>query len=184
MPDRRVAELVEQALQEAGLDVFDPARVDPGSSVRDTLWRALAESAALVVVVPRERGPASNTAVELGAAMAWHKPIDVVHPENRRSPIPDYLSEYPAYPVSRVDDIVQSIRRSLRGLSEEQRAVLVETYSELGLPSDKLLGQPADVERLAHLFNARCKTNFPGERLVHELMRLRKRGDLPRLRKA
>src|SRR3990167_2333250 len=96
--EKPAAELVERALQEAGLDVFDPARIDPASEIHDTLWRALAESAAFVVVVPRERDPASNTAVELGAAMAWHKPIYVVHSERGPVTIPGYLSEYPAYP--------------------------------------------------------------------------------------
>jgi len=184
LAEKPVAEFVERALREAGLDVFDLARVEPGSSVQDVLWQAMAESAALVVVIPRERAPASNTAVELGAAMAWHKPIYVVYSGRGNVRLPAYLSEYHAYPLTRIDDVAQSIRRSLHELSEEELAVLRDVYSELGIPADRLLSEPASLDRLARMFNARSNVRFTGERLVQELLRLRKAGLLPRLNKS
>lgn len=143
----------------------------------------MAESAALVLVIPREGVTSSNTAVELGAAMAWHKPIFVVSSGNGNVKPPACLSEYKVYPVSRIDDVAQSIRQSLRALSEPEAAVLRDVYIKLGIPTDKLLTDPASLDELARTFNSRSKVKFAGERLVRELLRLRKSGQIPSLKR-
>ena len=183
LTDAKSAELVERALTEAGLDVFTPDKVESGADAREVLWRALAESVALVAVVHPERAPMSNIAVELGAAMAWHKSIYVVRTENGSAKAPDYLQEFPIYPISRLDDVVHSIRNALKPLSKKQLAALRSAYLDLGIPTDKLLRDPASIDVLARQFNRRCSAHVPGERLVLELVRLRKAGNLPRLAK-
>ena len=183
LTEARTADLVERALVEAGLDVFNPARIDPGLPIQEVLWKALAETAALVVIVHSERAPGSNTAVELGAAMAWHKPIYIVHAGNGTARPPAYLERFPAYPMSRIDDVVSSIKRSLRTLSDDEREALREVYAELAVPADQLLANPTSLEDLAREFNSRCHTTYAGERLIQEILRLRKAGRLPRLRK-
>jgi len=175
------ANLVERALTQAGLDVFTPSKVQPTEDLEDSLWRALAESAAVVVILSPDRAPGSSTAVELGAAIAWHKPIYIVHGEARSARLPSYLSSFPAYPISRIDDVVQSVMRTLEPLSEEDRSALCDIYTELGIPTDALLRQPAAIETLAREFYSRRRKQISGERLVQELIRLRKRGGLPKL---
>jgi len=182
LPEGRTAELVERALVEAGLDVFNVAKVEPGESLQDVLWRALAESAALVAILPSQSPVASSVAVELGAFIAWHKPIYIVHSATGHVKLPSYLTEFPAYPISRVDDVVQSIKRGPQPLSAQEREILFHVYLELGIPADRLLTDPASVEKLAREFQDRSGTPVPGERLAQELLRLRKRGSLPRLR--
>ena len=113
--------------------------------------------------------------------MAWHKPVYVVHTESGNVRLPEYLGEFPTYPVSRIDDLVQAIARGSKPLSEEELSVLLSVYAEMGMPTDKLLWKPAAVDDLARSFKQQCGTDISGERLVQELLRLRKRGLLPRL---
>jgi hypothetical protein len=176
-----IAELVECALEEAGLDVFSVTRLEAGVDWQEGLWRALAESSAVVAIVnPRQTLP-SSIAVEVGAAMAWHKPVYVVHTERGNMRLPSYLGEFPTYPVSRIDDLVQAIARGSKPLSEEELSVLLSVYADMRMPTDKLLREPAAVDELARSFRQQCGTDISGEQLVQELVRLRKRGLLPRL---
>jgi hypothetical protein len=186
LPEARSADLVQRALEEGGLDVFNLASAQAGENIEDLLWQALAESAALVVITPPEGAPASQVVFEVGAFTAWHKPIYVVHSGGGTVRLPSYLAEFPVFPLSRIDDVVQSIKRTIEQsfsqFSDDQRKALVETYQELGTPLDRLLADPALIERVARAFHKRCGTHYSGERLVQELLRVRKRGDLPRRR--
>jgi nucleoside 2-deoxyribosyltransferase len=180
----RTADLVERALTEAGLNVFNHAKIELGKDLEDVVRSALAESAAVVVVVDPERPPAHGTLLELGAAMAWEKPIYLVRADAGTVRLPDYLRRFRAYSVSGVDDMVQAVRREAAQLSEADRAVLLAVYAEFGIPLDRLMDEPRHVDALGHEFTARRKKHILGERLVQELMRLRKRGELPPIPKA
>jgi hypothetical protein len=182
LPDARTAELVERALEEGGLDVFNVVKVEPGEGLQDLVWRALAESAALVVVVSSQDNLASSVVVEVGAFLAWHKPIYIIHAAKGGTKLPSYLAKFQAYPISRVDDVVQSVKRDLQPLSDQDRAVLSDIYVTLGIPTDKLLGQAASIEELAREFESKSGRRVAGERLVQELVRMRKYANLPRLR--
>jgi hypothetical protein len=181
LTEASTAELVERSLAQAGLDVFNPVKLEPGAQISDVLWQALAESAALVLIVDPQRTPGSNVAAELGAAMAWQKPVYVIHADVGSVRLPGYLREFPAYPVSRVDDVAQSVKRGLTLLSDEERSILVSVYTEMGIPVDRILGDPTHVDALGHKFSDRCHRRVSGERLVQELLRLRKTGQLRRL---
>ncbi|NQU25005.1 MAG: toll/interleukin-1 receptor domain-containing protein [Candidatus Nealsonbacteria bacterium] len=183
LADASVAELVERALQEGGLDVFNSTSMESGAKLQDRLWRALAESSAIIAIVHPQGPVASSIAVEVGAAKAWRKPVYVVHTERGDVRLPDYLAEYPTYPIARIDDIVRSITRGLKGLSEDEQQILCSVYSEIGIPTDQLMVQPASLDKLAREFNNRSPTRFSGEQLVRELLQLRKRGMLQPLRK-
>jgi hypothetical protein len=176
------ADLIERALTEAGLDVFSASKaVEPSDSAGDVLWQALAESAALVVLVHPQRPPSSSVLVELGAAKAWLKPVYVVQMEPGTAKLPSYLEQFPVYPVGRLDDLAGAVKRSMSAFNEQQRSLLREVYRDLRIPADQLLRDPAALDRLAAEFNRRCDGQFPGERLVQELLRLRKGGTLPRV---
>ena len=182
LTEARVADLVERTLSEAGLDVFNSAKAEVDGTNRNVLWRALAESSALVAIIPPLRTLPSTVSVEIGAAMAWHKAIYVIHTERGHAKLPKYLASFPAYPVSRIDDVALAITRGLVLLGEEDRSVLGTLYSKLGIPTDRLLQEPAAIEEFAEEFNRQRGTHMSGERLLQELIRLRKSGDLPRLR--
>jgi nucleoside 2-deoxyribosyltransferase len=182
LTEAQQARLVERALAEAGLDVFTSDKLESGLPVSDVLRQALAESSAVVVVVDPQHTPGSNVAVEVGAAMAWHKPIYVVQTEAGKIIVSDYLRDFPTFPMSRLEDVVESVKRSFADLSEEERESLRSVYAKLGIPVDRLLGQPASIDALAREFHAKCRRRVSGERLVQELVRLRKRGQLSRSR--
>lgn len=179
----RTAELVERALREAGLNVFNHAHIERGRDWEDVLRFALAECAAVVVVIDPDRSPAEGTTLELGAAMAWKKPIYLVLADAATAALPTYLQGLPAYPVSRVDDVIQCVKRNVVGLSEQERSVLVSVYEETAIPVDELVGEPEYVDAIGREFNARRKKHVSGERLVQELVRLSKTGALPPLGK-
>ena len=182
MTEAGLAAQVARALQEAGLDVFWRDEVEAGESFQDTIWRATAESAALIVIVPTESPLASSVAVEVGAFKAWQKPIYVIQAARGSIKLPMYLADCPVYQLSRVNDVVESIKRGLTSLSEEDRDVLVTLYREMGISVDQLVMNPAAIEKLAREFRTKSGKMASGERLVRELLTLRKRGNLPRRR--
>jgi len=182
LSEGQIADLVARALAEAGLGVVSQETLQMGTEWRDSLWRSLAESDAIVAIIDPNRTLPSAIGVEVGAAMAWHKPVYVVHPETERVRLPAYWETCRVYPVSRIDDVVRSIKDGLQPLSEKERSVLRSVYAELGIPTDKLLQKPASIEELARAFNKRCGSSVGGERLVQELVRLRKSGNLGSLR--
>ena len=185
LPEAQTADLVERALEGAGLNVFSPSKFENGTPYKDTVQLAIAESQIVIVVVDPRQAPSSNTLVELGAALAWDKPIYVVtEPGNTNLPI--YLQDSQIFPVSRIDDLVQSARRdTTRNLSEDERSMLCDVYSEFGLPVDELVMTPWALKKLAKIFNSRSKTHASHSQLARELITLRKRGakngGLPRL---
>jgi hypothetical protein len=177
-----LADQVTRALQQAGLDVFCQDRFDVGEACQDVLWRAVAESAALIMIVPSEGPLPSSVAFEVGAFKAWRKPIYILQAAEGCIRLPVYLADCPVYPLSRVNDVVESIKRGLSSLTEDDRVALANIYSRLGMPVDQLLTNPAAIDGLSSEFHAKRGKMVSGERLVRELLTLRKRGNLPRLR--
>jgi hypothetical protein len=174
---------VARALEQAGLDVFWQDRLVAGENWRDAIWQALAESSAMIAIVPSEGLLSSSVAVEVGAFNAWRRPVYVIQASRGGVKLPIYLASFPVYPLSRVDDVVESIKRGLEPLSEKDRKTLALLYGELGIPVDQIVTNPPLIDRLAHEFEAGSGKKIAGERLVRELLQLRKSGDLPRLRK-
>jgi hypothetical protein len=174
-----LADTVTRALEHAGLDVFDVGKsYMPEEDLQDALWRAVAESSALIVIVPSGGPLASSVALEVGAFKAWQKPIYVIQAAPGTIELPTYVADSPVYPLSRVNDVVESIKRGMTTLSEDERNVLMEAFQQLAMPVDRLMTDPVAIDRLAKDFRARCGTRVSGERLVRELLTLRKRGGL------
>ncbi|MBN2580341.1 MAG: toll/interleukin-1 receptor domain-containing protein [Pirellulales bacterium] len=183
LSETAVAGSVANALKQVGLDVFGLDRIEAGENWRDVVWKALAESSAMIAIVPSEGILSSSVAVEVGAFRAWQKPIYIIQAGRGDLKLPAYLASFPVYPLSRVDDIVESIQRGLESFSEDDRKTLAIIYCELGIPTDQLLGNPACIDQLATEFEARTRKKVPGGQLVRELLNLRKSGDLPRIQK-
>ena len=180
--DRPVAEAVKKALTQAGLAVFDASAIQPGQEIGERVRHALATSEALVAVIASDGATSSNVAVEIGAAMAWNKPIYILQEKDGVGRLPEFLSSHRAYPLSRVDDVVGAIRRGRQPLSEADRDVLRQVYEEMRTPTDQFLNDPAQLDELASRFARRTGTRISGERLLSEMIRLRKQGRWPRLK--
>jgi hypothetical protein len=181
LSDRPTAEKVAQAMKNAGLSVFTAIDLPGGCAISEEINRVLAASDALVLILPSEGTIDANAGIELGAAMAWKKPICLVRPENGHVRMPGYLSSYPTYPISRIDDVVRLVKEGLAALSAKQLEVLREVYVSMGIPTDKFRFDPAMLDELAHRFKTQTGSHTSGERLLYEMMRLRKRGKWPRL---
>lgn len=182
--DRDAAESILRSLTHAGLRVFDPGCMDPGIGLAEAIWDALAMSDAIVAVIPKLGTPNPNTSSELGAAIAWRKPIYLVSQENGRTRVPAYLSGHRLYPLSRIDDVARAIKRGPRPLTTEDRESLKRIYLELEIPTDRFINDPALLDKLASKFNARVHEEVSGERLLYEMIRLRKQGSWPRLQRS
>lgn len=184
LTDRPIADRVALAMKNAGLSVFSALdQPATGGSISEEIHRALAVSGALVLILPSEESLDANTGIELGAAMAWKKPICVIRPENGHVRMPGYLSSYPTYPISRIDDVVRLVKQGLAALSAKQLRSLREVYVSMGIPTDKFSFDPAMLEELADRFKARTGSRTSGERLLYEMIRLRKKGEWPRLKR-
>lgn len=177
------AKVVAQKLADAGLSVFDVFHIKAGQDVVEDAWQALAESWAVVVLIGPGTMPPS-VAVEIGGASAWHKPIYVVLAEAKGEyHLPSYISKFGVFPISEVGKVAELILGALRPLTDDVRDALVRGYSALGVPTDCLLRDPALIERLRDSVKAESGANLSGERIMQELLRLRKRGMLPRLQR-
>jgi hypothetical protein len=182
MTETALADQVARVFQEADLDVFCQDRIDLGESYQDALWLAVAESAALVMIVSSEGPLASSVAFEVGAFKAWRKPIYVIRAAEESIRLPTYLADCPVYSLSHVNDVVESIKRGLASFSEDDHAALADIYRNKGKPVDQILMDPVEIESLASEFQTRRGRAVSGERLARELLTLRKKGHLPRLR--
>ena len=81
-----------------------------------------------------------------------------------------------------LDDLIVAVRSALVGFTDAEEKALVSLFSETGIPADELFLSSFELERLTGEFNASLGRRYTGERLLTELLRLRKRGRLPRLR--
>jgi hypothetical protein len=172
---------VTEACNAAGLTTFDAARIPPGASIGDAVWSALAESVALVAIVSPS-GPNPAMSIELGAARAWNKPIHVIVSDPASTRLPDALVGSRLYTAGRLDDVITSIRSSLGQWSETDRSHLVTLYAQSANSVDQLAMQPGRLSELTDRFNHDRQKSFSSERLLSELMRLRKQGRLARSR--
>jgi hypothetical protein len=181
--DRGAAELVRHALANAGLEAFCLDRVEVGGNSLSEVRRALAECSAVLFLLTGSSIRSQNVAFETGMALAWNKPIYVLFDGLEPGEIPDYLQEFHVRRLSEMDDVVQEIAASRQPLSRSERDNLIDLYSELAIPTDQLLRKPIELKGFAAEFLDRTGKAIPGERLVQELLRLRKQSQLPRLRR-
>lgn len=174
--DAALARQLADDLRANGLQTFADKDVPPGEETSDAVWEALAESRALLAIVSPE-GMTPSMGIEIGAARAWNKPIFAIITESAMNRVPTVLTGIKLYPPERAEEVVQAIKFTGGALSEAERSELARIYGEIGVPVDSLL-DPALLQRLCKRFEARTKRHLPGERLLSELLRMRKQGKL------
>lgn len=182
--DRDVAEEIAAQLQEAGITAFfDVADSRVGENVEKRFWEALSESRALIAVFS-DVGAYQFLGLAIGAAFAWNKPVFIVLNAPPTTRLPEILQSFPVFPVSRISDLVEHVLALQAPLGDEAVDALKDAYVHIGIPTDKLNTSPNSLQDLTKRVNERTASTHSGEVLLRELLRLRKRGELPRLRKA
>jgi len=174
------AEVVAKKFADAGLTAFDLSELEPAHNVVEETWQALAESWALVVIVKPSTMPPS-VAVEIGAASAWQKPVYILIETEGEYHLPVYFSKYETFKFSEIGTVVELILKDLKPLSDEDRQALAKAYVDLCIPTDRLLREPSSIERLKNVLWKELGIRISGERIMQELLRLRKRGRLPKI---
>ncbi|MFH1370788.1 MAG: TIR domain-containing protein [Planctomycetota bacterium] len=173
---------LKKKFTDAGFTVFEPSEIQPGQDLIKETWDALAGSWAVVVLIRPGRIP-STVAVEIGAASAWQKPTYILTTGKGEYHVPFYFSQYQVFDLSDVDKLIERIRDDRSPLTEEQINALKNAYQRLGIPTDKLLMQPASIERLNKMLQEDIGLQVSGERIMQLLLRLRKQGVLTRIRR-
>ncbi|HLW65217.1 MAG TPA: toll/interleukin-1 receptor domain-containing protein [Gemmataceae bacterium] len=179
--DAAFANEIANACRANGLDATTHADLLGIDDASDALWEAMAESRALLAVVSKpDLSP--SMLFELGAARAWNKQVFGLVTNPTVTDLPHGISNIHLYSAGRIEDVIRAIQLSGKELSEDDRARLAELYSEVGVPVDQLALDPSDLGELVKRFSAETGRTMPGERLLSELLRLRKQGKLTRSR--
>jgi hypothetical protein len=178
--DAALARELAAACRSAGLEVFLDAGVPIEEKWEDLVWEALAESRAVLLVVP----PSGLTAwmlLETGAAQAWSKPIYAIIADSSSSRIPSVPAGVRFYTAGRIGDVIDSIRMGSQGWDDEDRSFLIHLYNKANEPVDQLALHHSRLRKLVEAFNAGRGKNVTSERLLTELYRLRKQGRMPKM---
>lgn len=181
LQDKDFAIDLAKRLQAEGLEPFYSTSAQLGDEGSQAIWDAIAECHAFIAIVSPGLYPEAMGLVELGAAAAWNKPIYVLLNGPSSMQVPKALQNYPVYPRNQIDEILGQIQRSLKPVSDDDRRVLAETYRDINIPADLLGQSPQFLRQLAEGFTAKTQKQLSGDRLLSELLRMRKRGALPRL---
>lgn len=158
----------------------DTTEVDAGEKLEEIVWEAMAESTALVAIIP-EDVTSAWMAFELGAAKAWNKPVYALAAQGSFHTLPISLQDVTIYPLSRAYEVALAIKRSAQPLSREDEEHLAEAYKEVGIPSDQLALQPKNLAKLVKTFHKRSGIQVSGEQIMSLVLRLRKRGRIRRI---
>jgi TIR domain len=180
--DRQVADVITKRLDDAGMAVLSDGDVFvPGKSWEGALRKALIQCEAFVLLMDASEPVSPNSNFELGAVTALHKPIFLVLADQTAS-VPDYLRRFHAFHLDSLDKLVAAIRDACHSLSSTQLDSLVDVYQQLGVPSNRLLSDPLAIENLGEQFRKNTGRRVQNGQLASELLRLRKTGQLPRIR--
>lgn len=184
--DRRVAEDIAAQLRDAKITAFlDVQDIPAGANIGDAIWEAIFESRVLVAIFSENDGPQQQgLGIEIGAAAAWNKPVYIVLNAGPTTRLPRMLRSFPVFPLGRISDLVQQIKSLQAPLTDATIEHLKAAYVSVGMPTDQLSSSPNALQKLTKLVNQHSEGVQSSETLLRELFRLRKRGQLPRLRKA
>jgi hypothetical protein len=82
---------------------------------------------------------------------------------------------------SAIEDIVRDIKQSAGEFSYEDQEILRDVYLSTAVPVDRFALDHQQLRKITNRFNKATRRNITSERLLWELMRMRKRGSLPAL---
>lgn len=183
--DVGLVSMVAREMEAAGCGVFslESTPVKLGGHIQSQVLDALVDSSAVVVLLTRASVESRWIAFEVGVAMAWDKPVFILHDGLDVRSIPEFLNQFHLAPLSDLSRVVKQIQSLRQPLSDSQRESLVEVYREVAIPVDQLLRDQKQRSKLSRLFAEQSPDPVPVNRLLQELIRLRKNGKLPKPRK-
>jgi hypothetical protein len=177
--DKAVAEEVATACRAGGLEAFTVAELLPGANWGDEIWEAQAESQALIIILTPS-GPTSWMWMEIGAGQAWNKPIFAILAAPASTHLPAGLSRVRAFTPDNIGDIINLVRMVGQEFSESDRSRLANIYLAMNVSTDPLSLDPNQLAKLASQFRRKTGKDLSEERLLSELVRMRKDGSLTR----
>jgi TIR domain len=180
--DSGVAKVVRRALEDAGYSVFSSADTPSKSEFETAFREAISESRALLVVLSRSYLSSPWLMFELGAAASWSKPVYLLLDGLTPGELPQAFKSLKSTPISRFQTVIDQIAQSWTPLTDSEADALRTSYSEVGLPVDRLSGEPDVLDELTRRFNAAARSSRTSGVVLRELLRMRKSGKLPRLR--
>jgi hypothetical protein len=178
-PDATLAQTIAQAFRASGLDAVTPSDIRQAEQPSDRLWDALAESRAVVVIVP-VAGPTPAMGIEMGAAAAWNKLVVGIVTDEGAAHRPANLPEMRLFTAGRIDDVIRLVEQSGKQLSSSDIVELKSLYAEMATPVDRYVLETPMLTELTKRFRKRTRNPASGEHLLSELLRLRKQGLLSR----
>ncbi|MBI1901198.1 MAG: toll/interleukin-1 receptor domain-containing protein [Planctomycetia bacterium] len=176
--DSGLAELVRQKLADVGLEVYDPKPKKFDAEFLTGLREPLAESRAVVILLTRSTLDSDRAVYEVGAAMALDKPVYVVYDGISLDEVPPVLRSQTVVRLSNLKKVARQIRAAETPLRDDEMAAVAAAYRELGLPVDAIITNPSASGRLVQSFRKATRKSLSSERLIRELARMRKRGEL------
>ncbi len=183
LKDAALATSVSQACRDAGLETMTNLDLDRGRDPGDVIWEALAESEAFLAILSPS-GFSTTMAVEFGAARARLKPIYVLVTDPSSTRIPAAFGESRLYTLENLPDVIRAIQFGSQNLNEFDRDVLIDLHRDMGITADQLALDPTSLDLMRKRFETASGKNVAGERLLTEMLRLRKRGKLEKTRRA
>jgi hypothetical protein len=178
--DKEIAADVAKSFRLNGVEPFTVEEVESGESISDAIWQALAESKALVAILP-SNGPSPSMAVEIGGAQAWSKPIYLLASDSSAVRLPSALSNLRLVPPGGIEDVIRDIKQTADVFSDEDRKLIAEIYLENGTSVDNYFLDQRQLRKATDQFIRRSGRKVGGERLLREMLTMRKRGVLPRI---
>lgn len=137
--DAGLASFVTTALESQGVGVFTVLDLSPGTQIAKAIRDDLVASTAVVILATPNSVSSQNLAFEAGMAMTVQKPIFVLYDGVALSELPKFISQYQVFPVSQSGQVSRQILSSQENLTEDEVALMVEAYQDLGVPLDQLV---------------------------------------------
>lgn len=181
--DTALAASVADTFRMYGLEAFTDKEMLAVENWSDAIWEALADSKALVAILSRSE-PSPSMGVEIGAAQAWSKPIYVMVTDPASTRLPLALAHVRIVSPGGIEEIIHDIQRASTELNDDDRRILAEVYVQIGVAVDRFALDQRQLRRITDAFNRAVGKQLTGERLLSELLRMRKRGALPAVRRS
>lgn len=177
------ARQVAQRLSELGpFDVVLDIDITTDGKLQDVgaeLWTAVAKSDAMVFVLD-DSDLTSEGYVELGAA--WARDIPTLAVAVVAQPrVPVMLAKQQYFHEASLAELVREIHRSTEPMSPAEIAVMSDLYRRNGIPVDRLMAEPGLASKFVKELTKATGRTVLEQRVLTQLLRLRKSGNLPRV---
>lgn len=181
--DIPLARDISEAFRANDLNALTEGDLPPGKTFKVALLNALAECRAMILVLSPS-GLSDTTMIEIGAIQQWKKPIYGIARDLPSTSVPSFLAGIALFTPNRIDEVNRAVRSEAMSLDTNDRLKLAGIYKEIGRPFDTMMIDPNVRRQLVKRFTAITRKTASEERLLSELVRMRKQGNLPQLRVA